>query len=166
MAELDSIQDLKKHPLDQGVIVNVVAFLSDTREQITFGTELDDYIGAVDGIHNANQGNHIGMLAGQMVQLDLALLEFELAVIQSGFVEGLDSIHHIGMDVNGSIDDTVSPYSQDSNEFQPVGQEKSQTVLRSIAAGDGWRRRRSGEHWRIHTQWRRGKHGDKEMMDG
>lgn len=81
MAILNSIQNLEEHPSDQGVIVHKVAFLRDTGEQVTFGAELNDYIGAVDGIHYADQGNHIGVLTGHVVQLNLALLKLELAGI-------------------------------------------------------------------------------------
>lgn len=162
MTEVDRIQDLEKHALDQGVVADVVALLGDAGEQITFGAKLNDHVGAVDGIHDADQGNHVGVLAGQVVELDLPLLVLELAGIQSGLVEGLDSIQDIGMNVDGRVDDAIGTDSQDAGQLQPVGQEQSQTVFRGIAAGDRRRRGRSRQHMGVNAyrgSW--GKHGVK-----
>lgn len=74
VAELHGIQQLKEDALDQGVIANKVTFVGDTGEEITLRAKLHDDVGAVRGIHDAGEGNHVGMLAGQMVQTDLALL--------------------------------------------------------------------------------------------
>lgn len=125
VAELDGIQDLKEDTLDQGVIAHEIALFRNAGEEIALGTELNHHVGAIDGIHNANQGNHIGMLAGQMVELDFPLLELELPGIQPGLVEGLDSIQNIGMNVDGRVHHSIGTDAQDAGEFQAVGQEKS-----------------------------------------
>lgn len=125
VAELYGIQQLEKDTLDQGVIPDVVALVRDARKQISFGAKLHDDVGTVQGIHNPDQRNDIRVLAGQVVQANLALLVLELAGIQAGFVEGLDSIGDVGVDVHSSIDDTVGADAKDACEFQPVGQDES-----------------------------------------
>lgn len=81
MAELHGIQELKEHALDQEVITDKVALVGDAREQVSLRAEFHDDVGAIHGIHNANQGNHVGMLRGQMVETDLTLLISKLAGI-------------------------------------------------------------------------------------
>ena len=117
VAELYGIQNLEESTLGQGIVADEVAFFGDAREQITFGTEFNDNIGTIGRIHNAHQGNHVGMLAGQVMQFDLPLLVLQLTGIKSGLVEGFDGIHHIGVDIHGSVDDTVSADAQDAGEF-------------------------------------------------
>jgi hypothetical protein len=56
-----------------------------------------------------------------MVELDLTLLELELAGIQPGLVEGLDGIEHISVDIHGSVDNAIGADSKNAGEFQPVG---------------------------------------------
>lgn len=121
VAILDGIQDLEKDPFDQGIVAHKVALFGDAGEQITLGAEFDDHIGTVDGIHYTDQGNNIGMLASQMVELDFALLELELPGIKSDLVQCFDGIHHIGVDVDGGVDHAVGTNSKNACQFQPVG---------------------------------------------
>lgn len=125
VAELHGIQELEKHTLDQGVVANKVPFVGDTGEEIPFRAVFHDDVGTVLGIHDAGKGHDVGMLAGQVVQTDLTLLVFELAGIQPGLVESLDGIADVGVDVQGSVHDTVGTDTEDAGEFQPVGQDES-----------------------------------------
>jgi hypothetical protein len=145
---------LKEHTLDQGVIPDKVALVGDTGEQIALGAELHHDVGTVQGIHNAHQGDHIGMLRRPVMKTNLALLIFELSGIQPRLVEGLDGILDMRVDVQGSIYHSVRADTEDAGEFKPVGQDPSYTVLGSIAAGDGdGGVGRSGKVGRIHVIW-------------
>lgn len=107
MAELYGIQYLEKDPLGQEVIADVMASLRDIRKEITIRTEFDDDKGRIDGIHDLDQRNHVRMMAGLMVQLDLPVLEFALSWIQPGLVQGLDGVQHVGVDIDGGVDDAI-----------------------------------------------------------
>jgi hypothetical protein len=67
VAILDSVQDLEKSSLGQDIISYIVAMFGDTGEQVTFGAKLDDNVDAVERIHNTDKGNHVRMLAGQVM---------------------------------------------------------------------------------------------------
>ena len=54
VAVMDGIQDLEKDTLDQGIIPDKVALVSDAREQVAFRAEFYDDIGAVVRVHNAH----------------------------------------------------------------------------------------------------------------
>ena len=87
-----------------------------------------------------------------MVKLNLSLLVFALSGIQPRLIEGLDGILNMRVDVQGSIDHSIGADTEDSGEFEPVGQDESYPILRSIAAGDGdGRVGRSGKVGRIHV---------------
>lgn len=125
MAELYGIQELEEDTLDQGVIADKVALVGDAGEQVTLGAELHHDVGTIHGVHDAHEGDHVGMLAGQMVETDLALLVFELTGIQPGLVEGLDRITAMRVNVQGSVDNSVGANTKDASQFQPVGQNES-----------------------------------------
>lgn len=157
VAELDGIQDLEEDTFDQGIISNEVALFGDVGEQVTFRAELDHHVCTIDGIHNPDQRDHVGVAASGVVELNFPLLKLELAGIQPNLVEGLDGIHDVGVDVDGRIDDAIGAYSEDGGQLQAVGQEESQTVFRGIATrqGDGGRGRGGGKHGGIHAKGRR-----------
>jgi hypothetical protein len=125
MAELYGIQELEEHTLDQGVIPDKVALVGDAGEQVALGAKLHHDVGTVHGIHDANKGDHIGMLAGLVVETNFALLIFELSGIQPRLVEGLDGILDMRVDVQGSIYNSIGTDTEDPSEFQPVGQDES-----------------------------------------
>ena len=75
------------------------------------------------------------MVAGQVMQSDLPLLELALSGIQAGLVESLDSLGDIGLDVDGGVYDAVGAYSKHTGELQPVGEQQAQSILGSIAEG-------------------------------
>ena len=116
VAELNSIQDLEESALDQGIISDKETLVGNGRKEITLGAVIKDHIGTIRGIHDANERNDIGMLAGHMVQSDLPLLVLELAGV-SGLVEGLHGIHDLGVDVDSSINNPIGAYSQDPGQF-------------------------------------------------
>lgn len=130
VTELDGIQDLEESTLDQGIVTHKVALVGDAGEQVALGAELHHDVRAVRGVHDAHEGNHVGVLAGNMVQANLPLPVFLLSSIQPGLDEGLNSEGRIGVYVNGEVDDTVSTDTQNTGEFQPVGQNKTQTIFR------------------------------------
>lgn len=78
MTELDSVQYLKERIFGHEIITKVMALFRDAGEQITFRTEFKDYIGTVVGIHYLDERDHIRVMAGRMMQLDLPLLETPL----------------------------------------------------------------------------------------
>lgn len=90
------------------------------------------------------------MVAGQVVQSDLPLLELALSGIQAGLVERLDGVGDIGLDVDGRVHDAIGAYSKHARELQPVGEQQAQSFLGSIAEGSRWR----GLRWcREHSHW-------------
>jgi hypothetical protein len=102
-----------------------VALVGDAGEQVTLGTKLHHDVGTIQGVHDANEGDDVGMLAGPVVETNLALLILELSGIQPGLVESLDGILNVRVDVQGSIYDSIGADSEDAGEFQPVGQDQS-----------------------------------------
>lgn len=125
MAELYGIQELKEHTLDQGVIPDKVALVGDAGEQIAFGAELHHDVGTIRGVHDAIEGDDVGMLAGPVVETNLALLILELSGIQPGLVESFDGISNVRVDVQGSIYHSIGADAEDAGEFKPVGQDQS-----------------------------------------
>tara|TARA_R110002003_G_scaffold290_2_gene18531 strand:- start:20006 stop:20383 length:378 start_codon:yes stop_codon:yes gene_type:complete len=121
MAVLHGIQDLEERSLDKIIIANILALLSDVREQITFWAVLDYNIGAVGSVHDLDQGDYIGMCASLVMELDLPLLEFALARLEAKLVERLHSIWHIGLDVHGCVNDSVCSYTKNTGELQSSG---------------------------------------------
>jgi hypothetical protein len=61
------------------------------------------------------------MLTRQVVEADFALLVFQLAGIQAILVERLDGETDIGVDIDGSVDNTVRTHTQNASQFKPVG---------------------------------------------
>lgn len=122
VAEMHGVQNLEKSTFGQWIVPGEVPLVGDAGEEVALGTELDHHVGAVRGVHNAHQGNHIGMLAGQMVQANLPLLELQLARTESGLVESLDGVHDMGVDIDGGVDDAISADAQNAGEFQTVGE--------------------------------------------
>ena len=108
MAELYGIQYLEEDPLGQEVVADVVASLRDIRKEITIWTEFNDDKSRIDGIHDLDQRNHVRMLAGLVVQLNLPLLELSLSGIQSGLVQSLDGVENVRVDVDGRVNDAIS----------------------------------------------------------
>ena len=86
VAEVDRIQNLEEGILGHGVIVKILTFLRDTREEITFRAKLQNHKCAVKGRHYLNHGHHIGMMAGLMMELYLPLLECLLSGIQANLI--------------------------------------------------------------------------------
>lgn len=107
MAVLDGVQDLDKSALDHGIVPHKLALLGDVGEQVTFRAVFNDNIGAVWGVHDFDQGNHVGMGTGLVVELDLPLLELALTRFQTDLVQGLDGIGHVGLDVHGCVHDSI-----------------------------------------------------------
>lgn len=139
MAKLHGIQQLNKGTLGQKIIAHKLAPLSDIGKQVTLRTELEHDKGTVDRVHDADQRDHAGVVAGQVVQSDLPLLELALSGIQAGLVERLDGIGDIGLNVDGGVYDAVGAYSKHAGELQPVGEQQAQSLLGSIAKGSWWR---------------------------
>ena len=112
MAEVDRIQNLEECMFGHGVIVKILTFLRDAREEITFRTKLKYHKCAVVGRHYLNHGHHIGVMAGLMVKLYLTLLECLLSGIQANLVQSLDRIRDIRADIDGCVNHTIGSHSQ------------------------------------------------------
>jgi hypothetical protein len=125
MAVLHGIQDLEEGPLDEIIIADVLALLSDVRKQVTFWAILDDNVGAIWGIHDLDQGYYIGMSAGLMVELDLTLLELALTGLKTNLVECLHGIRNVCLDVHGCVDDTICSHSKNAGELKPSSENLS-----------------------------------------
>lgn len=113
VAVLDSIQDLKEGMLGAVIIANELALLGDIGEQITFRTELDDHECTVGTVQDANQRDHIGVLAGLVMESNFPTLESLLALVQSRLGQSLDSVGNLGVKINGLVDHTVGADAQD-----------------------------------------------------
>ena len=107
MAEVDGVQYLQECLFDQEVIANVVATFGYTRKEITFRAVFQDDIGAIYGIHDLDQRNHVGMMARVVMQLHLPLLKSSLSRIQSNFIQGLHCIWNPGMYVESFVHHSV-----------------------------------------------------------
>ena len=92
MTKLNGAQDLQEDRLDQEIVADEMALFGDAGEEVPSRTEFEDNVRAFGGIHDAGQPDHIGMLASQTVEPDLALLAFQLPRIQADLVECLDGI--------------------------------------------------------------------------
>lgn len=123
VAILYGIQNLEKGPLRKSVVSNVLALLRDIGEEVTFRAVLNDHIGAVRGIHDLYQGNHIGVGAGLVVELDLPLLELLLPRLQAKLVESLDGIGGVGVDVQSGVHYSIGANTENSGELQSSSQD-------------------------------------------
>ena len=112
MAKVDCIQNLEESMLGHGVVVKILTFLRDAREEITFRAILKDHKCTVVGRHYLNHGHHIGVMASLMVKLYLTLLECLLSGIQANLVQSLDRIRNIRVDIDRCINDTIGSHSQ------------------------------------------------------
>lgn len=134
----DCVQDLQKSTSGKKIITDKVASFRDAGEQVAFGTKFNDHKGAVKAIHDANQRHHIGVTAGQVVELDLPLLELALSGVESELVEGLHGVGDVGVNVDGGVDDSIGAHAQDAGELQAVCEQQAQPVF-GLAASDHWR---------------------------
>ena len=107
MTECNGIQDLEESPPNQLIVADIKAVLGDTRKEIALWAILKNHVGGIVRIHDLEQRNHIGMMAGLVVQLDLSLLESSLSGVQTNFIQGLDGILLSGIDVLGRVDYSV-----------------------------------------------------------
>lgn len=123
MAELHGIQDLKESHLDESVIANEHTSLRDVSEEIAFGAILHDHIRAVVCFEDLYHGDDIGVSAGLDMEVDFSLLEFLLTGFQSKFIECLDRVGNVGLDVYGCVDDSVGTYPKDSGQLNLSGED-------------------------------------------
>lgn len=129
MTKLDCIQNLQEGMLGEEVVSNESALFGDVGKQIAFWTVLDHHECAVWAVKNLDQGDHIGMLAGKVVELYLSFLEPALSGIQSNFGQGLDGVWLVGEDVNGCVDHPVGADSKDRSELESSCQHTTKPVL-------------------------------------
>ena len=151
---LDGIQELKKGGSGEVVIADVVAAVGDVCEEVAFWAVLEDDKGGVGIIDDVQHRHDAGMLAGLCVQVQLALLELALSVIEAESVECLYSIGNMSVYVEGDVDDTISADAKDTGELKTIRQQMSKSVLGRADAGKerrwGWSRKHgSAKRWRI-----------------
>lgn len=120
VAVFNSIQDLEESTLSPVIVTNEFALLSDVGEQVTFRAVLHDNVCAVRSIHNLDQGNNVRMSASLVVELDLPLLKLALAWLKANLVKRLYSIRNVGLNVYGSVDDSISSDSEDASKLKPT----------------------------------------------
>lgn len=120
MTILDGIQDLEEHMLGQSIVAHKTALLSNIGEQVALGTIFDYDKCAIGAIQNAHHGNHIGMLAGLVMQSDFPTLEALLSRIQSMFGECLNSIEVVGAYVDSLVNNTVRSDSEDGDKLESI----------------------------------------------
>lgn len=125
VAELNGIQNLEKSTLGKKIVPNKMTALGDIGEQVALGTKFKHNKGAINGVHDADQGDHIGMVAGQVVQLDLPLLELPLPLVESCLGEGLDCIWDVGLDIDSGIHNSIGTNAENAGELQPVRKKQS-----------------------------------------
>jgi len=92
VAVLNGTQDLKEHLAGLCIILNIVAFLGDLGEQVTFRAVLENNKGRIPAVDNLVHGHNAIVLAGKVVKLDLTLLKLPLSGIKSSLVQGLDGV--------------------------------------------------------------------------
>jgi len=123
MAVLYSIQNLEKSTLGHGIIANELALLGDVGEQITFWAVLNHNIRAIRCIHDLDQRHHVWVGTGLMMELDLTLLELSLARLKTNLVQCFYGIWNVGVDVHGSVNNSISSNTEDSGELQSSSQD-------------------------------------------
>lgn len=124
------VQDLKKGIFGQGVIADKSSPLGDVGKEVAFGTKFDDNESAVRVIQNPHQRDHIGVLAGFVVELHLPLLKPPLSWVESRLSQGLDGVWDVRSNVDGGVDDSVCSNAEDRGQLQPVGQYAPKSFLR------------------------------------
>jgi hypothetical protein len=117
MAVLYGIQDLEESSLDKIIIANILALLSDVREQITFRAVLNYDISAVGSVHDLDQRDYIGMSTGLVMELDFPLLELSLARLKAKLVECLHGIWNVGLDIHGCVNNAVCSYTKNTGKL-------------------------------------------------
>jgi hypothetical protein len=119
VAVLDGIQDLEKGALDEIFIADILALLGDVGKQVTFWAVFHYDISAVRSVHNLDQRDYVWVCTSLVVKLYLPLLEFPLARLKADLVECLHGIRDVGLDVHGSVNNSICTYSEDSSELKP-----------------------------------------------
>jgi len=71
-------------------------------------------------------------MTGQVMEFYFTLLKLQLSWIESCFVEGLDSIRNVSVDVDCRVHNSISAYPKNARKFQAVRKEQTQSVLRGI----------------------------------
>ena len=84
------------------------------------------------------------MFAGLVMELNLPLLETLLTWFEADLAESLDGKGHVGQDISGSVDNTVSTDAEQTSQFKTVSQDHAQTVLGCAESIPDGRGRRSG----------------------
>lgn len=152
MAVPDGIHDLEEDVLGLCILTQVISFLGDFGEEVTFWAVLQDDKGAIVRLEDLLHGHHVRMLAGLVVQPDLTILEAPLPRVDTHPVQGLDGVLGAGGDVPRVVDGSIRTHSQDVGQLDLViaaRENEAQPVI--WAAESGWlggrRRRRDGEHF-------------------
>ena len=118
---LNCIKNLKENNFGLMVLPNVVAVFGDLCEQITFLTILQNDKGAFRSIQNLFHRDYIGMLAGSVVQSNFTLLELPLPRVETKFVQGLNGILNVRLDVPSFVDGSIGSHAQNVSQLNPTG---------------------------------------------
>ena len=63
------------------------------------------------------------MRASLVVELDLSLLELALTRLEADLVKRLYSIGNVGLNVHGSVNNSISSDSKDTSKLQPTSKD-------------------------------------------
>lgn len=133
MAILDRIQDLEERMFGQ-VIIAVLAFVCDVREQVAFRTEFEDHKSAVGVGDDSQERDHVGMLAGPIVKGYLAFLYTSLSSIETEPGKSLHGVGDVGQDINGLVHNTKGANSKDRDKFQSSVEQPPKSIFRRKAS--------------------------------
>lgn len=107
------IKKLKKCVPDKRFLPSIEGLVRDPGEKVSSGAELENDIRAIRSIYNFKHGDHIGMLADLVVQLNLALLESSLPRLKSDLVECFYSkLETRVVHMYASVDNTICANAQ------------------------------------------------------
>lgn len=83
MAVANGVQNLKKDVLGLRILTHVIPLLRDLGEEITFRAVLKDNKSAIVGFEDLLHGHHVRMLAGLVMEADLAVLKAPLPGVEA-----------------------------------------------------------------------------------
>lgn len=112
--------------------------LCDTRKKVSFRAKFQYHIGAIPGIHNLNQRDHIGMITSLMMKLYFPLLELTLSLIQSNFIQCLDRITRVGNYVECGVNNTISANPKDRFQLQSISKNQAKSIFWSTKSIEPW----------------------------
>lgn len=107
VAVLHRVEKLKEYALGKQIIADVAGVLGDVAKQVALWAVLEHDEVCVGSLDDVDEGDHIRMRAGQLVQSDLLLEKLRLARREADFVQSLDGIADARGEVLSDVDSAV-----------------------------------------------------------